>query len=269
MDGEVYVFKIYIHILFSPAMKFPLLLLLLSIRLAIFAQTPTPSSVKPPSHDRWDALLKKNVREDGRVDYRGFQRDSQELNRYLKTLETTPPDPKIWSADEQMAYWINAYNAYTIQLVIRHYPVKSIKDIKHGVTFVNTVWDIKFIRIGGKSYDLNNIEHGILRKDFKDARIHAALNCASVSCPPLSRQAYTAAKLDKQLDAVMRSFVNDPVRNRITAGKAEVSEIFKWFDGDFTRDAGSVKAFINRYAKTPIGDKTPLNYMSYDWKLNE
>lgn len=224
---------------------------------------------KPLSHERWDVLLQKNVREDGRVDYRGFQRDSQELNRYLKTLETTPPDPKTWSADEQMAYWINAYNAYTIQLVIRHYPVESIKDIKRGVTFVNTVWDIKFIRIGGKSYDLNNIEHGILRKDFKDARIHAALNCASVSCPPLRREAYSAAKLDKQLDAAMRSFVNDPVRNRVTAGKAEVSEIFKWFDGDFARDAGSVKAFINRYAKTPVGEKIPLNYLPYDWKLNE
>lgn len=256
-------------------MKFPLLSLLFLFRLAITAQTPAPapapilSSAKPLSHERWDVLLKKNVRDDGRVDYRGFQRDSQELNRYLKTLETTPPDPKTWTTDEQMAYWINAYNAYTIQLVIRHYPVESIKDIKRGVTFVNTVWDIKFIRIGGKSYDLNNIEHGILRKDFKDARIHAALNCASVSCPPLRREAYTAAKLNQQLDAAMRSFVNDPVRNRISAGKAEVSEIFKWFDGDFVRDAGSVKAYINRYAKTPIGDKTPLAYIGYDWKLNE
>ncbi|MCC6411567.1 MAG: DUF547 domain-containing protein [Saprospiraceae bacterium] len=254
-------------------MKFPLLLLFLFLRLAIFAQTPLmippAPPVKPPSHERWDALLKKHVREDGRVDYRGFQRDSQELNRYLKTLEYTPPDSEAWTTHEQMAYWINAYNAFTIQLVIRHYPVESIKDIKRGVTFVNTVWDIKFIRIGGKSYDLNNIEHGILRKDFKDARIHAALNCASVSCPPLRREAFTATNLHQQLDAAMRSFVNDPARNRIAAGKAEISEIFKWFDGDFVRDAGSVKAYINRYAKSPVGDKTSLNYLPYDWNLNE
>jgi hypothetical protein len=227
------------------------------------------SGARPVSHERWDRLVKKHVRPDGLVDYRGLLRDSAELNAYLRVLESAHPDAKNWSREEQMAYWINAYNAYTAQLIVRHYPVASIKDIKKGVAFVNSVWDIKFIRIGNYTYDLNNIEHNILRPVFKDARIHAAINCASYSCPVLRTEAYTADRLDQQLDEQMRQFVNDPQRNRIAAGKAEVSEIFKWFDGDFKRDGGSVKGFINRYAEKKVDEKTELGYLDYDWRLNE
>jgi Protein of unknown function, DUF547 len=224
---------------------------------------------KPVGHEVWDALVKKHVGADGFVDYKGFVRDSAELNRYLKTLEKAHPNDKNWSRAEQMAYWINAYNAYTIQLIVRNYPVASIKDIKRGVAFVNSVWDVKFINIQGYTYDLNNIEHNILRPVFKDARVHAAVNCASYSCPKLRNEAYTAEKLEAQLDDGMRGFVNDPLRNRVGADKAEISEIFKWFKGDFERDAGSVRAFLNRYAATKIGDKGELDYIDYDWGLNE
>lgn len=224
---------------------------------------------KPVTHEQWDALLKKHVGNDGFVDYKGFIRDSAALNQYLKVLETAHPSDKGWTRNEQMAYWINAYNAYTVQLIVRNYPVESIKDIKRGLAFVNSVWDIKFIHIQGFTYDLNNIEHNILRPVFKDARVHAAVNCASYSCPKLRKEAYTADKLEAQLDAGMREFINDPLRNRITADKAEVSEIFKWFNGDFERDAGSVRAYLNRYAAVKMGEKTPIGHIDYDWKLNE
>ena len=224
---------------------------------------------KPVTHEIWDGLLKKYVDKNGFVDYKGFRSDSAALNQYLAVLEKAHPNDKYWSRDEQMAYWINAYNAYTVQLIVRNYPVKSIKDIKNGIPFVNTVWDIKFIKIEGYKYDLNNIEHNILRPVFKDARVHAAVNCASYSCPALRAEAYTAKSLNAQLDDNMKRFIHDPLRNKITPGKAEVSEIFKWFKGDFERDGGTVRGFINKYLEQPIGDKTDLNYIDYDWSLNE
>lgn len=224
---------------------------------------------RPVTHEIWDALVKKHVRADGFVDYKGFISDSSELNTYLKLLASAHPNDKNWSRNEQMAYWINAYNAFTIQLVIRNYPVSSIKDIKKGVAFINSVWDIKFIKIQGFTYDLNNIEHNILRAVFKDARIHAAINCASYSCPRLLNAAYTPGDLDNQLDTAMRGFVNDPSRNRITVGKADISEIFKWFKGDFERDAGSLRNYLNRYSNVQLNDNTEIGYLDYDWRLNE
>ena len=168
-----------------------------------------------------------------------------------------------------MAYWINAYNAFTVELVLDHYPVESIKDIKRGIPFVNSVWDIRFIRIQGEEYDLNRIEHGILRKYFADARVHAALNCASYSCPRLRGEAYMPARLDEQLDAAMRIFVNDPLRNRVQAGQAELSKIFSWYGGDFKEDAGSLRQFIDRYAVEPLSEDGQIRYLEYDWSLND
>ncbi|MFN0213884.1 MAG: DUF547 domain-containing protein [Saprospiraceae bacterium] len=224
---------------------------------------------QPVTHEIWADLLRKHVGVDGNVNYKGFIRDSAELNRYLKLLETAHPSDKGWTVQEQMAYWINAYNAYTIALIVRNYPVESIKDIKRGLPFINSVWDIKFITIQGYTYDLNNIEHNILRPVFKDARIHAAINCASYSCPRLLNEAYTAEYLENQLDKSMRDFVNDPLRNQITAEKAKISEIFKWFKGDFERDAGSVRAYLNRYATVKLTDKTTISHLDYQWTLNE
>jgi Protein of unknown function, DUF547 len=224
---------------------------------------------RPVTHEKWDALLKKHVNNDGWVNYKGFLADSAALNIYLRLLETSHPSDKNWSRNEQMAYWINAYNAYTVQLIVRNYPVESIKDIKKGVAFINSVWDMKFIKIQGYTYDLNNIEHNILRPVFKDARVHAAVNCASYSCPKLLNEAFTAEKLESQLDMSMRGFVNDPVRNRISTEKAEISEIFKWFKGDFERDAGSVRQFLARYATAKVTDKTDISHIDYDWRLNE
>lgn len=221
-----------------------------------------------PSHQIWDALLRKYVQPDGFVDYKSFQKDTVELNKYLASLSAQHPNSN-WSKAEQMAYWINVYNAFTIKLVLQHYPVASIKDIKRGIPFVNTVWDIKFIKIQNKTYDLNNIEHGILRKDFKDPRIHAAVNCASYSCPKLRPEAFVADKLEAQLEDAMRQFVNDPVRNRVAAKKGELSSIFNWFAGDFKNDAGTVVKYINKYARQPLSPDGKVIYLDYDWRLND
>jgi Protein of unknown function, DUF547 len=224
---------------------------------------------RPITHEIWDGLLKKHVAADGFVDYKGFIRDSAALNAYTKLLSSAHPNDKNWSRNEQMAYWINAYNAFTVQLVTRHYPVESIKDIKRGVPFVNTVWDLKFIKIEGYTYDLNNIEHNILRPVFKDARVHCAVNCASYSCPPLRAEAYTAVRLDEQLTDGVRNFLKDTLRNKITTERAEISEIFKWFKGDFEESEGSVRAFLKKYASVNITDQTDVSYIDYNWSLND
>lgn len=229
----------------------------------------TALDTTPVSHVLWDSLLHRHVKTDGFVDYKGFIGDSVEFRQYLALLSAANPDSKSWTREEKMAFWINAYNAFTVQLIVDNYPISSIKEIKKGIAFVNSVWDVKFIRIGGKTYDLNNIEHSILRPQFKDARVHAAINCASYSCPALRPEAYTADKLDAQLTDVMLGFVNDPLRNRVSAKKAEISEIFKWFRGDFVRDAGSVRAYINRYADEKLASNGKISYLDYGWSLNE
>ncbi len=238
----------------------------------VLACSANSQDVKPPrepvSHDLWDELLQKHVNAEGLMNYKGMQRDSARLNRYLRLLSGAHPQSS-WTEAEQMAYWINAYNAFTVKLILNHYPVESIKDIKRGIPLVNSVWDIRFIKIQDQTYDLNQIEHQILRPLFKDARIHAAINCASFSCPRMLRHAFTAVNLDQQLDTAMRGFINDPLRNRITSDKAEVSAIFSWFSGDFKRDAGSIRAYLNRYSKIKISETGKISFLNYDWRLND
>ena len=222
---------------------------------------------KPPSHQLWDKLLKQHVNESGLVNYKGFQKDKASLDSYLKTLSDNAPD-KSWNENDQKAYWINAYNAFTVSLILKHYPVKSIKDIAGKIYKINTPWDIRFITIGGKTYDLNNIEHGILRKKYNDPRIHFALVCASISCPKLRNEAYEGSQLDAQLEDAGKDFLNDNSKNKITAGKADLSKYFSWYKGDFTK-SGSLVDFINKYSKTKIGADTKIGSLDYNWSLNE
>lgn len=251
-----------------PKYKTSLLLLCL---LSVHACTPShyQSKADPPSHELFDSLLQKYVDSSGMVRYHALQKDSILLKAYLHELETHPPDETRWSREEQMAYWINAYNAYTLQLICRHYPVKSIKAIKPGISFINSTWDIRFINIGGHRYDLNEIEHNILRKKFNDARIHAAINCASISCPRLSPYAYQAQQLDQQLNQAMRSFLNDSLRNKITKDTLWLSPIFSWFSKDFLHNAGSITAFVKKHSDTPFHQHARIAYLPYDWNLNE
>jgi hypothetical protein len=225
------------------------------------------NSANPPiSHDIFDILLKKHVNAQGFVNYKGFQRDSSEFNTYLKLLSDNPPDTEKWSKDDQKAYWINAYNAFTIKLILNHYPIESIKDIKRGIPFVNTTWDIKFIKIGNKTYDLNNLEHSILRPKFKDNRIHFAVNCASFSCPKLRNEAYIGEKLNEQLDDQARAFLADKSKNVITANSIKLSKIFTWYSIDFP---GNKINYLNKYAPVKINSDADRTSMPYNWALNE
>ena len=223
--------------------------------------------LKIHDHQLWTDLLVKHVDSVGSVDYKGFQKDSTALNSYLQQLAKHTINDG-WSYAQKKAYWINAYNAFTVKLIVDNYPVKSIKDLGGSIYKVNTPWDIKFIKLGDKTYDLNNIEHGILRKDFSDPRIHAAVNCASISCPKLRNEAFTAAKLEEQLTDQMRAFINNPQKNTLAKNEVEISSIFKWFSGDFTEE-GDIIDYLNTYSKVEISKDADISYKDYNWNLNE
>lgn len=228
-----------------------------------------PSSSKPISHATFDSLLRQHVSEAGLVDYRGFIQDSIQLQDYLQLLSRNHPNDEHWSREERIAYWINAYNAFTIKLIMDYYPVASIKDIKSGIPFVNTVWDIKFINIEGAEYDLNNIEHGILRPKYNEPRIHFAVNCASISCPKLQNFAYTGDQLDQQLDEAAREFFNDPDKNKIAPDRLQLSKILNWYWGDFKDQYESRVELVNKYVETSVNTDAEVDFLEYDWGLNE
>lgn len=232
------------------------------------------------AHTLWTKVLKERVRED-EFDYGGLAKDKEDFAAYLKQLHAvTPAQLAAWTKEERFAFWINAYNAHTILKVIDNYPLDSIRDLD-GALGLKSVFDNEFIPMKGHHPDgkndrlsLNDIEHEILRKEFEDARLHAAVNCASAGCPPLRGEAFVAAKLDEQLDEQMRTFVNDPKRNRYDAAKGQmrISEIFKWFQEDFDRDAGSVKEYLLRYAaeeNAAVIKQAKVRYLDYGWKLND
>ena len=234
------------------------------------ALDPQQANTQPVSHDLFDSLLRKHVDPSGLVSYAGFEEDRERLNQYLNLLTSNPPNDEKWKESEKLAYWINLYNAFTIELILQHYPLESIKDIGSNiqVPFVNTPWDVKFIDINGQKYDLNNIEHNILRKIFDEPRIHFAINCASMSCPKLRPESYRSELLGAQLEDQAIDFVNDPTRNEITPSGAEVSKIFNWFGGDFTKN-GSLREFLNQYARQKLLEDAEIKFKDYDWALNE
>ena len=227
------------------------------------------SNALPISHAIWDTLLRQHVDDLGLIDYQGMMEDSNQLQRYLDLIRQHPPNDKTWSVEERMAYWINAYNAFTVELILDHYPTESIKDIKNGIPFVNTVWDIKFIKIGGEELDLNNIEHGILRKDFADPRIHFALVCASLSCPKLQNFAFTGDKLEEQLEQAAREFINEPFRNEIAGETIYLSKILDWYWGDFKDQYTNRYELLDQYTEGTFDRSRPIEFLDYDWSLNE
>ena len=221
-------------------------------------------------HSMWSELLEKHVR-GGVVDYQGLKKNESRLDEYLAILDAN--DPQQLSQNESLALYINAYNAYTVKLILMNFkngkPVKSIKDI--GGIFSGP-WDIEFCRIGGKVYTLDNIEHDIIRPTFKDPRVHFAVNCASQSCPPLISEAYAGSRLNEQLQENTINFINNDEFNRLDGSILYVSKIFKWFSEDFDND---IVAFFSRYAQGDLqrrlrerGDDLSLKYLDYDWSLN-
>ena len=214
------------------------------------------------NHSSWDALLKKYVNSNGLVDYKGFLNDRIELQEYLKMLSENPPT-EAWSVQELLAYYINTYNAYTVMLILENYPLKSIKDI-------NGPWTKAIVPIGDKTLSLGGIENGILRK-MNEPRIHFAINCASVSCPNLLNEAYTATNIDAQLDKATRNFINSS-KNDITVSHLKLSKIFDWYQKDYTINGkNDVIAFVNAYLfkKIKISPNASIEYFEYNWDLNE
>jgi hypothetical protein len=239
------------------------------ILLAAFTE-PSGSDSSPIDNSAYERLLRKYVNEKGLVNYKGMKTEEKELKKYLDMISSTPPTDR-WSKNDQIAYWINAYNAYTIQLILNHYPVQSIKDIgsKIKIPFVTTPWANKFFKIGGQEMSLDNIEHGTLRKKYNDPRIHFALVCAARSCPRLRNEAYEGNKLTAQLDDQGAEFLNNPAKNAITPQRASLSKYFNWYKGDWSENGKSIQEWVNRYSKTKITKDRPISYLEYDWALNE
>ena len=221
-------------------------------------------------HAPYDALLKKYVH-DARVDYKGLLASKEDLaafRMYLKTVSET--DPATLSSDaDRKAFWINAYNAFTIELILENYPVSSIRKISGPF---GSPWKKDFFKINGRSMSLDDIEHGILRKrkEFQDARVHFALVCASKGCPPLQPYAFTGDKLDEQLESIAHAYLTDPQKTFYdpASDTLRLNSIMKWYGGDFERDAGSLRKFIQKY-RPQITDKTRIEFQDYDWTLNE
>ena len=218
-----------------------------------------PLSSQKNIHDRWDNELKKYVSIDGRVNYKKWGANKHGIKSYIEVLQQNPPK-QYWSKNEILSYWINAYNALTILLILDNYPLESIKKIKNP-------WSKKVFSINNINYSLSEIEHKILRK-MDEPRIHFAINCASISCPNLSNNAYKADQLENQLEISTKNFLNDKSKNIFSQNQVKLSKIFLWFNKDFGSKKSLIK-FINLYAPRTISEKTRFKYLKYNWLLNE
>ncbi|MDX2157175.1 MAG: DUF547 domain-containing protein [Hyphomicrobiaceae bacterium] len=246
---------------------------------AAFAPSATQTAAVVDHRD-WDALLKAHVRpaEDGlnRVDYRRFKAESQaKLKSYVTRLEAT--DVSKLGRAEQFAYWVNLYNSKTVDIVLDHYPVRSIRDINLGgglfAAITGGPWKAKSLNVGGRPLSLDDIEHVILRGMFMDYRVHFAVNCASVGCPNVSRDAFTGADLDAHLERNASAFVNSPRGIKLIGDRVHVSSIFNWFRADFGGTDQGVLDHIRRHAspelKIRLAKVTGIYDYFYDWSLND
>lgn len=212
----------------------------------------------------YEALLKTHVSSNGKVDYKGLQKNKELLEIYLDYLHKKLPQ-KNWSSNRAKAYWLNAYNAYTLKLVVDNYPISSLNDVKKEN---KKAWEISFAKVGGHTYTLDYIEHKILRRWHDDARIHVGINSASVSGPRFPNFLFTAENVDKKLDYLMKSFLNDGSKNKITPNAIEVSKIFEWYKEDFSTN-GNLIAYINRYLPYKVNNNATVKTLEYNWNLNE
>ena len=218
--------------------------------------TPEPVIV---DHSMWDELLKKYVAVSGNVNYKGLKSEKNKLEKYITVLQNDLPQ-NSWGKNKKMAYWINVYNVFTVKLIVDNYPTASITKLEGGKP-----WDQKFISIAGETYSLGDVENNILRK-MGDARIHFAINCASVSCPKLLNKAFTEANVQSLLAQQTKGFLSNTSKNKITENAVQLSKIFEWYVVDF-ESYGGVLGFIGKY-KTVSATAT-VSYLEYDWNLNE
>lgn len=245
------------------------------------------SFAKGFDHSAWNELLKRNVvvtnqGHASRVNYKNFQADEKKLDNYLETLSAVKQeDFDKWDETEKLAFLFNTYNAYTIKLILSKYPdLKSIKDL--GSLF-SSPWKKKFFKLFGEDFYLDKIEHEMIRKNFKEPRVHFAVNCASIGCPMLFNEAFAADRLDKQLEQGLKSFLSDSTRNTYNkqSNTLEISKIFDWYGEDFEKGYMGYNKVADVMAKYPelltndvpsqkaIKNKTvPIKYLNYDWNLN-
>ncbi|WP_419812177.1 DUF547 domain-containing protein [Bacterioplanoides sp.] len=258
---------------------------------AAMALLVTLLSISPLSHafdhSQWDALAKQHVHlsADGftsEVDYQGFADDRAALKAYLESLsEVSWQEFEQWSKPEQLSFLINAYNSWTVELIVRNWPdIESIRDLGN---LLSSPWKKEFIPLLGETRSLDDIEHGLIREDgrFNEPRIHFAVNCASIGCPPLRAEAFVADQLEQQLEQQTRWFLSDRSRNRVSKDGLEVSSIFNWYGNDFERGwvgYQRLEDFFLKYAddldipaaqrKALQQEKLDIDYLDYDWKLN-
>lgn len=243
----------------------------------------------------FDELLQTHVK-NGRVDYQALQANREKLTDYLDQLEHVNPDDfGKWSKNEKMAFWINAYNAITIEGILRNYPIQwggliaRSRFPQNSIRQIGGFWDKVFVRVMGKDLTLNDIEHKILRKEFDDPRIHFVIVCASIGCPKLESRAFFADDLEHRLDQATRNFINDPDKVRLDKQKniLYLSSIFDWYKEDFPAStdgkkmfdhydksaAGNIELIIGYFAEADrryIAQHQPkIKYLDYDWSLNE
>jgi len=242
------------------------------------------------THGAWTAFLKKNlvVKQGGSVSQVKYKTlDASELKRYTGSLlKVSQVEVNGWSKNQQLAFYFNLYNALTVQRIKEKYPIDSIQNIASRWERLKgqTTWKIPFFKLFGKDGYLDRIEHEIVRKSgrFSEPRVHFAFNCASVGCPALLGEAFTADKLDAQLEKSLVAFLSDKTRNRFKDGRLEVSKIFYWYKEDFTKGWGgfsSLEEFFAKYAnivaKNPKeiaiikSKKVTFNFLDYNWNLNE
>lgn len=247
------------------------------------------------SYDNYAIVLKTYVDDEDMVDYRGLKAQSDRLHAFVDALARL--DSKVfdsWNEREKIAFWINVYNAVTLQVIIEHYPIKSsfpasLRYPKDSIRQISGVWDKIEFPVMGRKMTLDFVEHGILRKFFNEPRIHMALVCAALGCPPLRDEPFTGARLDEQLDDQTRRFLGNPDEFRIDRndGRIYLSPIFKWFGKDFVKTYGTdekfaghseteraVLNFVSKYLGDEEvnyleADRHTLEHLDYDWSLNE
>ena len=213
------------------------------------------------AYEKLNTFLGKYVSSGGNVNYASIKSNKSELEDITKEFETNYPGTG-WSSAQKLTYWINAYNVFTIKLIVDNYPTSSITKI------ATKPWHMSFIKLDGKMFSLNQIENDIVRKQFNEPRIHFALNCGSKSCPVLLNKAYTPGTVYAKMTSQTKRFLNDSSKNTYGEKEVQISQIFDWYGEDFTKGGKTVFDFINKY-RTEQLDKQKIAYQEYSWDLNK
>jgi hypothetical protein len=263
------------------------------------AAAPEPASGQGIDHAAFDSVLQRFV-QDGRVDYAALKVGREGLDDYLSQVAAvTAHEFESWPVNERVAYLINAYNAYVLQTIVDHYPItgsgffrkltspKRFSLPANSIRHIDGAFDAIVHEVAGKEMTLDDIQHGALRTDYAEPRLHFALVSSAVSCPPLREEAFRADRLDEQLDDQARLFLNDPRQNRfeVERGQVHLSQIFEWFGDDFRGFASEsgyqgnekikgVLAFATRYLRERVASfletgEYRVRFLSYDWTLND